>query len=95
MSGDPKALGDVLSALIDRMGYRKRIDAVRAVEEWAHLAGAPINGVTDKVSVRNGVLYVHLRSASWRQQLHMQREQWRDRLNARLGSAVISEIEFR
>ncbi|MEM8560232.1 MAG: DUF721 domain-containing protein [Bacteroidota bacterium] len=91
----PQSLGSVLREVIDRMGARQRIDEVRAVEQWAHLAGATINGVTTKVWVREGVLFVHLTSAMWRHQLHLQRERWRERLNEQLGREVIREIVFR
>ncbi|MEM8599433.1 MAG: DUF721 domain-containing protein [Bacteroidota bacterium] len=94
-SSSPQSLGAVLQSVIDRMGARQRIDEVRAVEQWAHLAGPTVNGVTSKVWVREGVLFVHLTSAMWRHQLHLQRERWRERLNQQLGREVIREIVFR
>ena len=64
-------------------------------EEWAFVAGAQINGVTEKVWVKDGKLFVQIRSAAWRQQLHMQRGQWCAKLNAELEGDVIDEIVFR
>jgi predicted nucleic acid-binding Zn ribbon protein len=94
MSGAQR-LGAVISEIIDRYGYRDQIDAVRAVETWAYLAGPQINRVTEKVWVKSGKLVVELNSAAWRQQLHMQRGDWCERLNAELGAEVIDEIVFR
>jgi predicted nucleic acid-binding Zn ribbon protein len=91
----PQRIGSVLKDVIDRYGYREKIDAVRAVEAWAYLAGPPINKVTEKVWVKSRKLFVQLSSAAWRQQLHMQRGDWCRRLNAELEGEVIDEIIFR
>ena len=63
-SNKPQPLGEVMQALIDRMGLRKKIDEARIVEAWATLAGATINGVTDKAWVKGGRLYVRINSAA-------------------------------
>lgn len=94
-SNQPQPLGALLRDLIDRLGYRDKIDAVRAVEAWAHLAGPQINGLTNRVWVKDRTLFVQIRSAPWRHQLHLQRRQWCERLNHRLGHDVIDEIVFR
>lgn len=94
-ANSPQALGDVLRTLIDQLGYREGIDAARAVEAWPELAGPTVMGVTEKVWMRNGQLFVKVRSAAWRHQLHLQREGWRGRLNEHLGREVVDEIIFR
>jgi len=91
----PQPLGNVLSEIIDRLGFRERIDGVRAVEAWAELAGPQINGVTDRAWVQHRTLYVQVRSAPWRHQLHLQRRAWCERLNEELGGPVIEEVVFR
>ncbi len=95
MPNTPQPLGAILSKLIDEVGYREKIDAVRAVETWASLAGPQINGVTERAWVKDGTLFVKVRSAPWRHQLHLQRRLWCERLNAELGRPVIREIVFR
>ncbi len=95
MSNRPQRLGVVLDDLIERLGYRERLDAVHAVETWAHLAGPRINARTDRVWVRQRRLFVQVQSAVWRHQLHLQRRAWCERLNEALGGAVIDEIVFR
>jgi len=91
----PQPLGDVLQQIIDRFGYRDRLDAVRAVEAWAHVAGPRINAQTDRVWVHERKLFVQVRSAPWRHQLHLQRRAWCERLNEELGGAVVEEVVFR
>ena len=93
-SNKPQPLGEVMQALIDRMGLRKKIDEARIVEAWAMLAGVTINGVTDKAWVKGDRLYVQITSAAWRHELHLRRQAWRARLNDQLGEELVREIVF-
>ena len=91
----PQPLGDVLAALVERYGYRERLDAARAVEAWPRLAGEAVAGVTEQVWMRHGTLFVKVRSAAWRHQLQFQRDAWRARLNEHLGREIVDEVVFR
>lgn len=96
MSGyGPQRLGDVLQQLIDRLGMRHGIDAARTIETWAALAGPQINGVTRRAWIEGRTLVVQITSATWRQELHMNRSHWRRRLNSELGADLVEEIRFR
>lgn len=48
-----------------------------------------------KTWIRGSKLFVSVNSAVWRQELHLRREEWRQRLNEELGSELIQEIVFR
>jgi predicted nucleic acid-binding Zn ribbon protein len=91
----PQPLQSVLNNVIDTLGIRRELNEARAVETWAILAGPQINGVTDSAWVRGGRLFVKIRSAAWRQELHLNRRAWRDRLNTELGAELVDEIVFR
>ncbi len=91
----PQPLGKVLQSVIDRLGLRRRINEARVVETWAALAGPQINGVTTSVWMKGATLFVKVRSATWRQELHLRRREWRRRLNEELGEALVEEIVFR
>lgn len=94
-SHKPKALGQVIDSIVDRLGIRKELDAAVVIEAWAALVGDKINGVTDSAWLKGDTLYVKVTSAAWRQQLHMNRSTWRDRLNEELGRPLVREIVFR
>jgi predicted nucleic acid-binding Zn ribbon protein len=96
MSNDgPTPLGDVLEEVIDQLGARRKIDEARVVETWASVVGDQINGVTESAWMKDTTLYVKISSAAWRQELHMNRRKWRERLNGALGREVVEEIVFR
>lgn len=94
-SDKPKRLASVLDAVVDRLGIRGKLSEATIVETWAILAGTKINAVTDSAWMKGDRLYVKISSAAWRQQLHMNRTSWRDRLNQELGREAVAEIIFR
>ena len=91
----PQRLGDVLQAVIGDMGIREKMDEARMVESWAIIAGPRIDAVTDKAWVKRGHLFVRITSAVWRHELHLRRNEWRERLNEHLGADLVKEIVFR
>lgn len=91
----PQNIGSVLKDVIGKMGIQRKIDEARTVEAWAVLAGPQVNRVTESAWVRNDVLYVKVTSAAWRQELHLRRRQWCDRLNEQLKADLVREIVFR
>jgi predicted nucleic acid-binding Zn ribbon protein len=94
-SDGPQPLGDVIQSVIDRLGLRSRINEARIIEAWATLAGPQVNGVTSSVWLKGNTLFVKIRSAAWRQELHLRRRDWCQRLNDELGEALVDEIVFR
>lgn len=91
----PQSLGEVLQSVIDRLGLRQRINEARVVETWAALVGPQINGVTSSVWMKDATLFVKIRSATWRQELHLRRREWRRRLNEELGEELVEDVVFR
>ena len=95
-AGDrPKRLGDLLPDVVSKLDTGGKIDEARVVEAWAMLVGPQINNVTESVWMRGRQLFVKIESPAWRQELHLQRSQWRDRLNNELGESLVEGIVFR
>ena len=94
-SDGPRPLGEVLQEVIDELGVQQEIDEARVVETWASVAGAKINEMTESAWMKDSTLYVKITSAAWRQELHMNRRKWRERLNGELDAEIVDEIVFR
>lgn len=94
-ANSPRPLGDVLKEVIAQLDVQDEIDEARVVETWASLAGKDINSVTESVWMKDATLYVKITSAAWRQELHMSRRKWRERLNGALDTNPVDEIVFR
>ncbi|PSQ88875.1 MAG: DUF721 domain-containing protein [Bacteroidetes bacterium QH_2_63_10] len=91
----PRPLGEVLEEVIDELGVQKEIDEARVVDTWAAVASDKMNSVTESAWMKDSTLYVKITSAAWRQELHMNRRKWRDRLNGELDAEIVDEIVFR
>ncbi|MEX0822576.1 MAG: DUF721 domain-containing protein [Rhodothermales bacterium] len=94
-SRKPQSLGEILESVVDRLGIRQELDEADVIEAWASLAGPDVNAVTDGAWLRKRKLFVKITSPGRRQDLHLDRSNWRDRLNERLGADRIDEIVFR
>ncbi|MCS7082363.1 MAG: DUF721 domain-containing protein [Bacteroidetes bacterium] len=92
--GSPRLLGQALEDWIRQAGLEKPFYEARAAVEWFEVAGPQIARVTQKAWVERGRLYVRIASPVWRQELHLSRSHWRERINERLGRAVIEEVVF-
>lgn len=92
---NPEPLGNILQDVLKRLNKHGKIDEARVVEAWATLVGPRVNNVTESVWMQGRKLFVKIRSAAWRQELHLQREDWRTRLNDELGKDLVHEIVFR
>lgn len=91
----PRPLGDILKEVIDRLDVQEELDEARVVETWASIAGTKINSVTETAWMKDSTLYVKITSAAWRQELHMNRRKWKERLNETLDADLVDEIVFR
>ncbi len=94
MSGRPQRLGSILGSVIDEMGIGRHLDEARVVEAWGEVAGPTISRMTSSVWVKGGTLFIKVSSAAWRQELHLQRMGWRDRINGHLQKDLVREIRF-
>ena len=94
-SQTPRSLGSVLEGLIDRLGIRRRLLDAAAVDAWSEVTGPAIAAVTDSVWMSSGRLFVKISSPTWRHELNLQRDEWKDRINRQVGSPVVKEIVFR
>lgn len=89
------SLADLIPEIIEDLGISDRLAGANVEQEWRRIVGEKIGRETGRVRFADGRLHVEIRSAAWRQVLHLQREAWRDRLNKGLGSPVVREIIFR
>jgi predicted nucleic acid-binding Zn ribbon protein len=94
-SRKPRLLGDILKELIEDIGTGSRLGEATVIAAWQDISGPQIQRATESVRLDRKKLVVKLNSASWRQELHMQRSAWCERLNEALGRRLVDEIVFR
>ena len=87
-------LNKVLKKAISEAGFKKAIDQEDAVSIWGEVVGKNISAVTKTVGVDKGTLIVKTESATWRQELYMQKKEIINKINKKIGSIAIKEIRF-
>ena len=87
-------LKKAIKKAISESGFEKAIQQENAVSVWGDVVGDVVSKVTDAISVDKGVLVVKTKSATWRQELYMQKKDIIDKINKKIGSTAIKEIRF-
>ena len=77
---------------IREMNIGDKLREVSVIESWESIVGKAIAARTSKVYIREGILYVHLKSSIVRNELSMLREALREKLNSQAGTDLIKEI---
>lgn len=67
----------------------------QVIAVWEDLLSDQMRPHIGKAWVRGDRLFVEVKTAVWRQELHLRREEWRRRLNQELGTEAVKEIVFR
>jgi predicted nucleic acid-binding Zn ribbon protein len=90
----PELLKDALNRQIQRLGIGRRLAGGRVLACFDEWVGPQIAAKAHAESLVEGTLTVVVPDAAWRQELVMQKEQLKERLNAAAGEKVIGEIFF-
>ena len=89
------SLAEAMQDYIKEMNLGDKLREVGIVESWESTVGKAIASRTSKVYIKDGILYVHLKSSIVRNELLMIREALREKLNENAGSEIIRDIVFR
>ena len=85
---------DALLAFLREEGLETPLLEYRVTQAWPEVMGAAISRYTRQLFVREGKLQVQLTSAPLRQNLMMEHKRIAQKLNAYVGSFVISDVCF-
>lgn len=91
----PKLIGDLLPALLEKLGLAKGLHDRRVLERWAEIVGPKIAGVTVAERIRDGKLWVSVSHPAWRNELVFMRQELIDKINGELGGGTVTDIIFR
>ena len=91
----PQPLSNLMQELMRSLDRGSKFGEATIVSAWQDVSGTQVANVTEKVWVEKKRLFVKVNSAPWRNELHLQRREWCDRVNQKLGKRLIDEIIFR
>lgn len=86
------SLAEAMQDYIKEMNLGDKLREISVLDSWETMAGKAISSRTSRIYIKDGVLYVYLKSSIVRNELMMIREILRERLNEKAGSEVIKEI---
>ena len=87
-------VGTLIHQFLREEGLETPYNEFRIIESWPEVMGQGIAKLTSSLQIRDGVLYVRLRSSVLRQELMASRRQLARRLNDYVGAQVIENIIF-
>ncbi len=87
-------LKKVLKKTIENSGFKNAILQENAISIWPNVVGKNISKISKATSVDKGVLFVKVESATWKQELHMQKNEIINKINEKIGSKTIKEIRL-
>jgi len=88
-------IGAVIADIIRENGLEKPLLEKRIVDAWPEVLGPLVAQYTGNISIKNGVLYVHVRSSALRQELFNCRFQLVDKLQKAVGAnGIIRDIRL-
>jgi hypothetical protein len=91
----PRAAGEILDQALERWGIAEEVRSHRVFEVWEETVGPQIFAHARPVQIRRRVLRVHVDQNGWLQQLVYLKSLLLEKLNERLGGAVLSDVELR
>ena len=87
-----KSLDELLNSFLREEGLETPLLQQRVVNAWEQVAGPMVARYTTEKFVKNQMLFVKITNPALRQDLSMMRAQLVKRLNAVVGSSVITDV---
>ncbi len=93
--GTPTLIGSVVASVLRASGVGDRVEQAAVMAQWPELVGERIAKVAEPELVTpDGVLFVRVRSAAWRQELSLMTPSIIARLNAGRTAGRIEGIRW-
>lgn len=93
--GKTEPLGSLLRDFLKTYDIENKLNEIRLIDSWPEVVGMQIAQKTEKLAVKNRVLFVYLKSSIAKAELLRIRETLPDALNKKAGTKVIDDIVIR
>lgn len=90
-----EALDQVLQQVLKENHLEGKLSEVRLIKNWESIVGPQLAAQTEKLYIRNQVLYLHVKSAIVRNELMLMRASLIKKLNESVGTQSIRNIVLR
>jgi len=90
-----KSIEIAIDELVNNLGIKKKLKELDAVVYWDSVVGKQIAKMTTATRIINGVLFVNVKTSTWRNELTMRKKDIIDKLNNFIGIEIVKDIKFR
>ena len=87
-------ISKLIQSFIKNSPYRKKLEEASAINAWPEVVGDLIKNKAKATAIKDGLLYVKVDHAVWRQELYMQKLTIIQKLNNALGKKIVKDIRF-
>lgn len=89
------SLKEVVNDYIDHLKIGGKLKETQLLSNWEKIMGKTIAKKTQKIYIKDRVLYISLTSSVLRNELFMMRSKLKERLNESVGAEVLKDIVLR
>ncbi len=92
---DAQSVADVIKEVLKQKNLNKGLLENRAVHYWGVVLGDSVAKATQNIYIRNGVLFVEMRSSIVRNELMMWKSKIIENMNTAIGESIVRDIVFK
>ncbi|MCL2412722.1 MAG: DUF721 domain-containing protein [Bacteroidales bacterium] len=89
---NPAPIAELIKTFARIHNKQHVLDEVRAINIWKSLMSPEILAQTLKIEMKNGILFVKVNSPSLKNNLRLQSDEFRQKINANFSQEVIKTI---
>jgi predicted nucleic acid-binding Zn ribbon protein len=90
----PQPIAPLLESVLKTHGYLSVCREHEVMHKWSSIVGERVAAVSRCTGVKEGVLFVHVRSAPWRQEISFMKGEILERIRAQTRCTSIVDIVF-
>lgn len=90
----PEKIGSIIETVLGERGFLAPCRELDVIRKWPGLVGPKLASVTECSRVENGVLYVRVASAPWRQEISYIKQHLLDTIKQETPCTSIRDIVF-
>ena len=91
---DTSSLKDAINSMMESYKIKGKFDANRLIGSWESLMGAPIAKRTEKIFIKERVLFVKLNSAPLRQELTIAKSKVLEIIHRNFDKELVNDVKF-
>ncbi|MBI3579942.1 MAG: DUF721 domain-containing protein [Ignavibacteriales bacterium] len=89
-----KPLGEAIEELVQSLGIKKKLHEYEAVLQWEQIVGEQIAKVATATRITKGVLFVKVKTGTWRNELTIRKPEIMKKINTTIGEEIVHDIKF-